>query len=206
LENFSIFAAYTEEMNIEEKLRERSGSACELCESKENLKVYEVPPVINKVDQSILICQMCHEQINDSRKVDANHWRCLNGSMWSTIPAVQVVAWRMLNLLKHEGWPQDLLDMLYLDDETLAWAKATAAEVDVAQVAIHKDSNGTQLQNGDTITLIKDLDVKGGGFTAKRGTTVKGISLVENNAGHIEGKINGQQIVILTQFVRKASS
>jgi protein PhnA len=126
--------------------------------------------------------------------------------MWSTVPAVQVMAWRLLNELRHEGWPQDLIDTLYLDDETIAWAKATSKEDDdVIDKTIHKDSNGTVLQAGDTVVLIKDLDVKGGGFTAKRGTAVRGISLVENNAQQIEGKVNGQQIVILTQFVKKAS-
>ena len=126
--------------------------------------------------------------------------------MWSTVPAVQVMAWRLLNSLRHEGWPQDLLDMLYLDDETLAWARATIEPTDrvASENVIHKDSNGTVLQTGDTVVLIKDLDVKGGGFTAKRGTSVKGISLVEDNPAQIEGRVNGQQIVILTQFVKKS--
>ena len=68
---------------------------------------------------------------------------------------------------------------------------------------MHKDSNGTVLANGDTVTLIKDLPVKGAGFTAKRGTAVRNISLVPDNAGHIEGRVEGQRIVILTQFVKK---
>jgi protein PhnA len=59
------------------------------------------------------------------------------------------------------------------------------------------------LQNGDTVTLIKDLDVKGAGFTAKRGTSVKNISLVEDNPEHIMARVNGSQIVILTKFVKK---
>jgi len=53
------------------------------------------------------------------------------------------------------------------------------------------------------VVLIKDLKVKGAGFTAKRGTAVRNISLVHDNAEHIEGKINGQKIVILTQYVKK---
>ncbi len=53
------------------------------------------------------------------------------------------------------------------------------------------------------MVLIKDLPVKGAGFTAKRGTAVRGISLVHDNAGHIEGRVEGQRIVILTAFVRK---
>ena len=137
--------------------------------------------------------------------MDANHWRCLNNSMWNTEPAVQIVVWRLLHQLRAEGWPQDLLDMLYLDDEVLALAK-TGQTDDAAtddDAVIHKDSNGNPLSDGDTIVLIKDLDVKGGGFTAKRGTTVKNISLVANNPEQIEGRVNGQQIVILTRFVKK---
>ncbi|HEY9047112.1 MAG TPA: PhnA domain-containing protein [Ohtaekwangia sp.] len=194
-------------MDIKQQLLERSGSACELCSSTQNLEVYEVPGISTVVDRNILLCSTCMEQINDPGKMDANHWRCLNSSMWSTEPAVQVMAWRILYTLRNEGWPQDLLDMLYLDDETLAWAKATIEEnVTPDEKIIHKDSNGTVLQAGDTVVLIKDLDVKGGGFTAKRGTAVKGIALVEDNAGQIEGKVNGQQIVILTQFVKKSTS
>ncbi len=51
--------------------------------------------------------------------------------------------------------------------------------------------------------LIKDLPVKGANFTAKRGTAVRGISLVADNPAHIEGRVEGQRIVILTEFVRK---
>ncbi len=66
------------------------------------------------------------------------------------------------------------------------------------------DSNGVVLQNGDTVVLIKDLNVKGGGFTAKRGTAVRGIRLDPDNAEYIEGKVDGQQIVILTQYTKKS--
>ncbi len=194
-------------MDIEKKLRERSGSACELCKGKDNLQVYQVAPVSTDIEKSILVCQACFEQINYIGKRNTDHWRCLNNSMWSAVPAVQVMAWRLLNAMRHEGWPNDLLEMLYLDEETLVWAKSTLqGQDDVAnEKVIHKDSNGTVLQTGDTVVLIKDLDVKGGGFTAKRGIAVRGISLVEDNAGQIEGRVNGQQIVILTQYVKKSS-
>ena len=56
---------------------------------------------------------------------------------------------------------------------------------------------------GDTVVLIKDLVVKGANFTAKRGTAVRGISLVVDNATHIEGSVEGQRIVILTEFVKR---
>ncbi|MDH5572058.1 MAG: alkylphosphonate utilization protein, partial [Gammaproteobacteria bacterium] len=104
-----------------------------------------------------------------------------------------------------EGWPQDLLDMLYLDEETLAWAKATGEGRSQNDDVKHIDSNGVVLQAGDTVTLIKDLNVKGANFTAKRGTAVRGISLVADNPEHIEGRVNGQQIVILTKFVKKSN-
>ncbi|PCJ98662.1 MAG: PhnA protein [Zetaproteobacteria bacterium] len=42
------------------------------------------------------------------------------------------------------------------------------------------DANGTTLKDGDTVTLIKDLDVKGAGVTIKRGTTVKNITLTDD--------------------------
>ncbi len=193
-------------MNIEKELQTRSESKCELCSAIEVLHVYEIPPTSDgSAEESILVCQTCLEQIENPEKVEVNHWRCLNDSMWSQIPAVQVMAWRMLSRLNSEGWAQDLLDMLYLEDDALAWAEATGEGVDTDDTVKHKDSNGAVLEAGDTVTLIKDLNVKGAGFTAKRGTAVRGISLVADNPEHIEGRVNGQQIVILTKFVKKAS-
>ena len=193
-------------MNTEKALKVRSESKCELCGATENLGVYEVPPGSNgSVDECILICETCREQIENPEKVDVHHWRCLNDSMWCQIPAVQVMVWRMLKRLSTESWPQDLLDTLYLDESTQSWAQATG-EGKSDEVAIkHVDSNGTVLDAGDTVTLIKDLNVKGAGFTAKRGTVVRGISLVSGNPEHIEGRVSGHQIVILTKFVKKVN-
>ncbi|MFT3739532.1 MAG: PhnA domain-containing protein [Breznakibacter sp.] len=192
-------------MSFEKELTARSGAVCELCGATNDLKGLEVAPVRHdSADDHVLACSACLEQITDPTKTDANHWRCLNDSMWSQVPAVQVLAWRMLNRIKGEGWPQDLLDMLYLDDDTLAWAKASGEEADEDAVR-HIDSNGNVLSNGDTVVLIKDLNVKGGGFTAKRGTAVRGIRLDPDNAEYIEGKVEGQQIVILTQYVKKSN-
>ena len=192
-------------MSIEKALQSRSESKCELCSTADNLSVYEIPPSSDgSEDQCILICETCRNQIENPDKTDANHWRCLNDSMWSQIPAVQVMAWRMLTRLSAEGWPQDLLDMLYLDEETLAWANAAGDTSNDEDTVNHIDSNGARLEAGDTVTLIKDLDVKGANFTAKRGTAVRGISLVADNPEHIEGRVEGQRIVILTKFVKKA--
>lgn len=193
-------------MSIEQALQERSGSTCELCAATGDLAVYAVPPDTGDcADKSVLLCATCREQIEDPDKVDPNHWRCLNDSMWSQVPAVQVMAWRMLTRLRAEGWPQDLLDMLYLDDDMLDWARAGETENADEDAVRHVDSNGAVLEAGDTVTLIKDLDVKGANFTAKRGTAVRGIRLVADNPEQIEGKVSGQQIVILTKFVKKSN-
>jgi len=154
-----------------------------------------------------MICKSCKTQICDLSATDPDHWRCLNDSMWSQVPAVQVVTWRMLDRLKSEGWPLGLLETLYLDDEILAWAK-TSMSVAVANedqaTAITLDSNGTVLNAGDSVTLIKDLVVKGGGFTAKRGTLVKSISLT-SNPKHVEGRVNGTVIVLVSAFLKKTN-
>ncbi|HEY9200095.1 MAG TPA: PhnA domain-containing protein [Gammaproteobacteria bacterium] len=193
-------------MTTKQILRERSGDKCELCGATEQLAVYAVPDSPDDTaEQSIYICNTCRVQIEDPDKVDVNHWRCLNDSMWSPVPAVQVMAWRMLKRLSAEGWPQELLDMLYFDEEQLAWAEAGIKKGGNEDSVVHKDSNGAVLEAGDTVTLIKDLKVKGANFTAKQGTAVRNISLVADNPEHIEGRVEGQRIVILTQFVKKQS-
>ncbi|MEH6546434.1 MAG: alkylphosphonate utilization protein, partial [Sneathiella sp.] len=126
-------------------------------------------------------------------------------SMWSQVPAVQVMVWRMLTHLREEAWARDALDMMYLDDETLAWAQGNEDTTTLEEAVLHKDSNGAILSIGDTVVLIKDLNVKGAGFTAKRGTAVRGISLVSDNATQIEGRVEGQKIILLTEFVKKSS-
>ncbi|MDH7445785.1 PhnA domain-containing protein [Aquimarina sp. 2201CG14-23] len=187
------------------ELQDRSGSVCELCSTTNDLSIYDIPESPNVgLDSSILICITCKKQIEDSLTMDVNHWRCLNDSMWSQVPGVQVIAWRMLSRLRTEGWPQDLLDMLYLEDDILKWAQATGEGKDESNNIKHIDSNGAVLQAGDNVVLIKDLNVKGANFTAKRGTAVRNISLVHDNPEHIEGKVSGQHIVILTKFVKKS--
>ncbi len=192
-------------MALFESLLDRSQSKCELCGKTESLSLYAIPPV-NKTDEnnSIIACDICQDQINNSEKMDTNHWRCLNESMWSEYLPVQVMSYRMLSLLKSEVWAQDLLEQLYLEESALEWAKSgLPAEEEIDSSAPTLDSNGTRLMEGDSVTLIKDLDVKGAGFTAKRGTLVRNISLT-NNPKHIEGKVNGIQIVLVANFLKKA--
>jgi len=194
-------------MTVQTELESRAGSACELCGATgDGLNVYEVPPTSDGgADACILICATCRTGFDTAEAPDVHHWRCLNESMWSQVPAVQVMAWRMLNRLSTEAWAAELLDMLYFDEETQAWAGAMETEAAADDALRHVDANGAVLAAGDTVTLIKDLNVKGANFTAKRGTAVRGISLVADNDQQIEGRVNGQQIVILTEFVRKSN-
>lgn len=186
----------------EDTLRKRSDNKCELCGSEADLQVYEVLPE-RKGDNDILLCAKCIAQVDKKEELDSNHLLCLTTSMWSEVTAVQVVAWRMLNRLRNESWAADNLEMIYLDDDNLAWAKATGDHDNDASVDLHKDSNGHLLQNGDAVILTKSLDVKGAALNAKMGTIVKNIRLVSDNTEQIEGKIEGQLIVILTKYVRK---
>ena len=191
-------------MNLERKLIKRSQSKCEICSTDENLQVYVVPPIKSEsLDKAILACNTCVSQIEDPENTDTNHWRCLNDSMWSEHKAVQVIAWRMLNRLKKEGWPQDLLDMMYLDDKVLEFAKATGEGEDESDKIVHRDVNGVILQAGDSVVLIKDLKVKGSSMVAKQGTAVRRISLDNDNPEYIEGKVDSQHIVIITKYVKK---
>ncbi|MEQ8413236.1 MAG: PhnA domain-containing protein [Imperialibacter sp.] len=191
-------------MSVASELEARSESKCELCQATENLSTFLVSPGENEtVDNSILVCGKCQAQLDQSEASDSNHWRCLNDTIWSEVSAVKVQAYRILYDLRAEGWPQDLLDMMYMEESELKWAQATLMQ-DGEVAVVHKDSNGVTLANGDTVVLVKDLDVKGGGFTAKRGTAVRNISLVVDNAEQIEGKVNGQQLVLLTKFLKKS--
>ena len=191
-------------MSIERELSKRSGSKCELCGTTENLEVYQVLPTKKGVlDESIMACNTCIDQIENPDNIDLNHWRCLNDSMWSEHTAVQVVAWRMLSRLRGFGWPQELLDQMYLDEDTLVWAQATGEGEEDETKVIHRDSNGVILATGDSVVLIKDLKVKGSSMVAKQGTAVRNIRLDHENAEYIEGKVDGQTIVIITQYVKK---
>ncbi len=191
-------------MKLEEVLLKRSEHKCELCSAEGNLKPYEVGPQ-DRYDEhnTIMICAKCEAQLLKKEELDSSHWSNLTTTMWSEIPGVQVATWRMLNRLKNESWAMDSLDMMYMDDDRLVWAKATGDHENDSAVDLHKDSNGAVLQTGDTIVLTKSLDVKGSTLNAKMGTVVKNIRLVPDNTEQIEGKIEGQTIVILTKYVRK---
>ena len=190
-------------MNIDEQLKKRASNKCELCSGTNSLSVFTVSPHTEESEEhSALLCLNCKTQIENPDTADVNHWRCLNDSMWSDLSAVQVMAWRMLKKLSNEGWARDLLEQMYLTDETLQWAKSDQSSIAEEEVST-LDSNGAKLSDGDNVTLIKDLDVKGANFTAKRGTIVRRISLTDDPT-HIEGRVSGQQIFLKTCFLKKA--
>ena len=177
-------------------LEVRSGGKCELCGSSEGLSAFEVAPSDGSDEQSVYICANCKSQI-ESDELDETHFNCLNDSMWSEVPAVAVMSYRLLNSLGR----QDLVDMIYMEDDVREWAEAGLPD---ENALIYKDANGVILQAGDTVVITKDLDVKGTGFTAKRGTAVRNIGLVHNDVEHIEGRVNGVKIHILTKYLKKS--
>lgn len=188
-------------MNIEKELKSRSGGACELCGSSERLAVLEVAPSDGSAEQSIYVCSTCQDQIQNPHNMDETHFNCLNDSMWSETPAVAVMSYRLLKALGR----QDLVDMMYMEDEVKAWADAQNIGTDSdSNTLVYKDANGIILQAGDTVVITKDLDVKGTGFVAKRGTAVRNIGLVAGDSEHIEGRVNGVKIHILTKFLKKS--
>ncbi|MCF2905042.1 PhnA domain-containing protein [Octadecabacter sp. CECT 8868] len=170
-----------------DELMDRAGGVCEFCGTAGELASVDVPP-----SDQVLLCSSCRGEGD----VPAAHWRCLEGAMWSAEPAVQIAVYRRLGEIK-EMWASDARDSMVMEPEVLTRAQ------DVAEVLEHFDSNGMRLEHGDTVVLVKDLPVKGAGFTAKRGTAVRNISLVPDNAAHIEGRVEGQRIVILTEFVKR---
>ena len=184
-------------MSVEKGLISRSGGVCELCGGSEGLSALEVAPSDGSSNQIIYVCSTCSSQIQNPDTIDENHFNCLNDSMWSETPAVQVVSYRLLNIMGR----QDLLDMMYMEDDTKAWADAGLPD---ENALVYKDANGVTLQAGDTVVITKDLDVKGTGFTAKRGTAVRNIGLVPNDSEHIEGRVNGVKIHILTKYLKKS--
>jgi protein PhnA len=186
-------------MSSEKELKQRSNNQCELCGATDNLSVYDVP---NAKVMVIYACHTCIEQMEDSEKIEANHWRCLNDSMWSEHEAVKIMAWRMLNRV-NQSWAEDMLGMMYMEDDDLRFAKESGDHLDDSEKIIHRDANGAILQAGDSVVLIKDLKVKGSSLVAKQGTAVRRISLDHENAKYIEGKVGPTQIVIITDYVKK---
>lgn len=162
-------------------LTARSGGVCEFCGASNGLAAS------GEGADAVLLCGLC---LSDAPP--PGHWRCLEGAAWSVEPAVQRAVWRKLQGIE-EDWARETLTIMPQPDGV----------EDGADAVVHRDCHGAVLAAGDTVTLVKDLPVKGAGFTAKRGTAVRGIGLVPDNPGQIEGRVEGQRIIILTEFVKK---
>lgn len=105
----------------------RSRSHCELCDrSGMKLDVYELPPLAEEpyIDGCIFICDGCRKQIIEPKKMIPGHWRCLNNALYSGVPAVQVMSFRLLKRLaaNEAHWAQELLEHAYLDPDAERWA------------------------------------------------------------------------------------
>ena len=75
-------------------------------------------------DDCIFICESCHKQIANPKKMDPSHWRCLNNALWSEVPAIQVVSVRILRRLAkcEHHWAEELLEHAYLEPELEEWS------------------------------------------------------------------------------------
>jgi len=154
--------------------------------------------------ETIATCATCGPQLEGVAELHPNHWRCLQVAIWSERGAVQVTSHRLLRRLSAEPWAVDLLDQAYLDEDTLAWAEeGVAVGGDDGDEPRPHDSNGSELCEGDSVTLIKELVVKGANFAAKRGTLVKRIKLGDDPT-HVEGRIQKMSIMLKTAFLKRA--
>lgn len=188
-------------MTIDQALLSRADHKCELCESPSHLRQYEVASEEPR-ETAVVICDVCAAQLAEGAELEVNHWHGLQVAIWSEHPAVKVLSWRLLRRLRSEPWALDLFDQAYLDDETMEWAKEGIVE-DSGDGVVTLDSNGRQLLDGDSVTLVRNLDVKGTDFIAKQGTRVKNIRLI-GDPDNIEGKVNGIMLVLKTEFLKKA--
>jgi protein PhnA len=102
------------------------------------------------------------------------------------------------------GGPMQDEDYVY-DEASGEWLPASqvAAQVAAGEQVEVRDAVGNLLSDGDQVTLIKDLDVKGAGQTLKRGTLIKSIRLT-GDAQEIDCKFDGiKGLVLRAEFVRK---
>ncbi len=197
-------------MALPPEIEARASTGCELCGAAGPLAGHDVgaagAPSDDATSRMIAVCGACGPQLPSDATLTPTSLFGLQESIWSDVAAVQVASFRLLKRLSQESWARDLLDQCYLDPSVAAWAAAGEGEGDAGpdDALVFVDSNGTVLSAGDTVTLIKDLNVKGANFTAKRGTTVKNIRLTDDPE-HIEGRVNKVSIYLKTCFLKKLS-
>lgn len=112
---------------IGKDLTRRAKSRCEITGAAGvPLRPYEVPPVPEDPDleRTLLISEECHEMLEHPERLAGRQWQCLAEAVWSELPAVQVVAWRMLSeLAKREDWARDVMEEVFFDPEVEQWAR-----------------------------------------------------------------------------------
>ena len=101
-------------------LARRSKSKCELSgASGVALHIYEIPPAPAEPDPArcLMLSEDVIDQLNKPSRIVPDQWRGLGELIWSEIPAVQIMACRILtHIAKEENWAQDILDEAYLDE------------------------------------------------------------------------------------------
>ena len=194
---------------IEPQLQSRSAGFCELCRAAH---VAVTARVQNAGE--VALCASCAARLKGGAPFQPADWRGVQDGIWSEVSPVKLLAAAILEVLRPDSWAADLADQVWLEDSERAvvaavvrhlQAHAVDGEVSSGGAVAVKDSNGAVLNEGDSVTLIKDLEVKGAGFTAKRGTLVKGISLT-GDPKFVEGKVNGMRIVLVAAFLKKVVS
>jgi len=190
-------------MSIEQSIITRANGSCEICQKETPSHIFTIHPDKEVTEQnSVHVCENCHAPLSLQQPITSDYWTFITDNLWSEIPAVQIIAYRVLNFLKNEAWAQDALDMMYLEDEVKQKADMFEYSPSLVQ-AKHRDSLGQELFDNDTVVLTKTLDVKGSTVNARLGTVIKNIRLDKQNTDYIEGKIEGQSIMILTKYLRK---
>lgn len=110
-------------------LARRAKSKCELTgASGIPLRAYEVPPVSAEpeLDRTLLVSEACHAVLERPKTLAGQEWRCLAETVWTDMPAIQVVSWRLLAVLAvKEDWAREVLDGVFLDPDVQAWADSS---------------------------------------------------------------------------------
>lgn len=117
--------------------------------------------------------------------------------------------YKIIKMNKDPKCPKCLMENTYFDSSIMQFVcpdcghefsneTSVAEEIDTTP----RDSNGSELLNSDSVTLIKDLKVRGSSLVLKRGTKVKSIRLTENHE-EVDCKIDGTSLVLKTCFLKK---
>jgi protein PhnA len=195
----------------------RSAGLCDLCRAASATNTGRIEGSAGS-DGFCVLCESCAGRLKGEAPLMASDWRGLQDAVWSDIPPVKVLAVVILEALRPDNWAANLCEQVWLEESERSFAQALARQLPFSSGArstsdrgisagefVVKDSNGLPLGEGDSVTLIKDLEVKGAGFTAKRGTLVKGISLT-GDPKFVEGKVNGIRIVLVAAYLKKVVS